>query len=157
MWLVTRDGFYSIAQTRPNTTLTVRARDRESLERLLRRYDILIHKDTVIQEGTGTDYEFRVELPRNTVSIIAMDTVKSIDYPKFKPAAEATRGAKFYDVLVRAWAVLLDLNDKPGAQYYANVRDLRPSYLGDRLTWGDEKLPVKRRRSRKIGKGRRGN
>jgi hypothetical protein len=110
MWLMTTDGFFSVVQKNPadKDWLTVRARSREDLERMLRRTRF----DKEITDDQGTDYPFRVRLPRWLVEEIATNYVKAITYRNFKDEVKAKRGWHHANVFGRIWGVLLDLEPK---------------------------------------------
>ena len=100
MWLFTRYGFFSVVQARrvengkvvvePDPeTLMVRARRREHLDALLERFDSLA--DLEITESPGTDYRYRMIVPRSVWRMIVDGLVSDIDYTNFKSACGKTK------------------------------------------------------------------
>jgi hypothetical protein len=111
MWLMTTEGFFSVAQKSADARLlTVRSRNREDLAKFLRRYTL--HDPQEIVYGKGTDYPYRVELARFEVETALERVVKVIDYPNFKDAVKHRRGSMHADVFGRIWGALLDLEPK---------------------------------------------
>lgn len=84
MWLFTKIGFYSVVENMHNSReMLIRSRFREDLEALLTFAGL----DMEIDDRSGTDYGFRVFLPREKWEEIAMRLVREIDYCNFKDAA----------------------------------------------------------------------
>jgi hypothetical protein len=109
MWYITRHGFYSPVQkdkSDPNT-LTVRARSRGDLERLIKGF--LPDKKTVIKAGGGTDYPFRVVVSRADWETAAAALTADITYDNFKNSVDAVCGVERHRIYMRVWHVLTDI------------------------------------------------
>lgn len=127
MWLMTTDGFYSIRKNAARGDLmTVRARNRKDLLRLkrrLRRLAVLGRDpaaDARIVYGAGTDYPFRMEVPRRYVQALAADLIGEIEYGNFKDAVRERLGKRYADVMGEIWAALLALEPR----WIAGVKEL---------------------------------
>ena len=118
MWVTTLDGMYSIADKAANREedVCVRTRDEASLLRLRKRvvefaktnetgvYVKTGPEDGVMWHGrfwtgkrkahAGTDYEWRMDIPRNLLSSYLSLCVEDLDYSNFKNACEN----KWYEV-----------------------------------------------------------
>lgn len=79
MWLMTQHGFFSIVQKR-REECQVRARVRRDLENVLGmmgwEYDII--------EGEGTDYPYRIKIPRYQLLELLLRFGSEINYSNFK-------------------------------------------------------------------------
>lgn len=103
MWIMTTNGLLSIVDKDSNpNNLVVRARQRAALEAMFpgRAGDVI--------EGGGTDYEYRLILPRDVVSRAIADSVSGIDYPNFK---SAVKNRALHDAYLRVWQVMAKLSD----------------------------------------------
>ena len=108
MWLFTPLGFYSVVQHRDDPdTMLVRARVREDLERL--RDDHLPGAEVI--EGAGTDYRFRVLVPRAAWEQAAAALARDVDYPNFKSEVARTDGGRAR-VYGRVWEIMWDLQER---------------------------------------------
>jgi len=111
MWLFTEDGYFSVMQERTDVqdVLYIRARDEQSLcalrERLVSQVrdtsqgvyiktggtDGIMHRGKfwvgTIDAYTGTDYEYRMEIPRELFMAYLTLTVDGINYRNFKDRA----------------------------------------------------------------------
>jgi hypothetical protein len=106
MWLVTSIGFFSVvAHDHDRHTVLVRARTREDLEALRRRY----LPDLEILENAGTDYRFRALLERSEWEYAAERLAADIDYPNFKDAVHERQGAERAQLYARIWSTLREL------------------------------------------------
>jgi len=101
MWLMTPYGFISAVAKGGKDTLMVRARDRQSLEHYC---DINELDYSLITEGEGTDYPFRVVSNEKDVEFYAVWTVRNITYSNFKTEAKRVRGKAFADFLGEVWS-----------------------------------------------------
>lgn len=79
MWLMTQHGFYSIVQKQPRE-YQVRARVRRDLENVLG----LMEWEHDIIEGEGTDYPYRIKIPRYQLLDLLARFGGEIDYDNFK-------------------------------------------------------------------------
>ena len=124
MWIYTPTGFISAVAKRSNPTeLTVRARDRQSLNGLVE----LTGAPATI--GEGTDYPYRVVVSRETFKFWLSRQVDDLDYGNFKDEAHRVSGYEYASVLGRIWHDSLSLEDQESAQHYF---DLSKSYKATR-------------------------
>jgi len=96
MWICLNDAFLSIVtDTSCPDQLLVRARRRDDIER--------VFGDTKVIRNIGTDYRYRVRLPRATVARAMADRIEGIDYPNFKDSVTNTeRHAAYFHI----WSVM---------------------------------------------------
>jgi hypothetical protein len=104
MWLMTNFGFFSIVKKEGQHYLTVRARDRQDLLNLKKRY--LQQAIGAIEESEYTDYRYREALKD-----IALD----IDYPNFKKSVAASQGKARARLYGEVWQQLMELQMGNGA------------------------------------------
>jgi hypothetical protein len=108
MWLLTTRGFYSAVAARDEPdTMIVRARVRLDLEALSP-----LVGDAPILEHAGSDYAYRVRVPRDTWSSAVDALTREIDYPNFKDAVRARQGydrARLYQTI---WSTLYSLQHR---------------------------------------------
>lgn len=124
MWIYTPTGFISaVAKRSSPTELTVRARDRQSLNGLVE----LTGAPATI--GEGTDYPYRVVVSRETFKFWLSRQVDDLDYGNFKDEAHRVSGYEYASVLGRIWTDSLSLEDQESAQHYF---DLSKSYKATR-------------------------
>jgi 8-oxo-dGTP pyrophosphatase MutT (NUDIX family) len=110
MWLFTTVGFFSVVQKAGTSTLTVRARVGEDLDRLRATY--LPELGSTVKKG-GSDYPFRATVSHDAFALGMARLVKAIDYPNFKDAAERIFGKARGKVYGKVWADLLALEEAP--------------------------------------------
>ena len=116
MWIYTPTGFISAVAKRSNPTqLTVRARDRQSLDELVA---LTGEKATI---GEGTDYPYRVVVSRELFKFWLDSQVDDIAYSNFKDEAHKVRGYEYASVLGRVWSDNLALEDQESAQHYFDL------------------------------------
>jgi hypothetical protein len=110
MWIFTVDGFYSAVQDRNDPTrIIVRARQRADLEALLKRLE---REEIEILAWSGSDYAYRVFIPRE-MWISYLETVgKELDYPNFKARALSAGDYERSNAYHRVWGVLREWQDK---------------------------------------------
>lgn len=105
MWLVTRDGFYSVVEQRGDEDqVLVRARVKAHVRTLL---DIL-GADAEIVDLPSADYRFRVVLPRDLWKRYVAFAVDDIDYDShFKEVVEAAQPKRLrkpmYAAMLSTW------------------------------------------------------
>ena len=111
MWIFTPDGYYSVVQKaadRKANTLTIRTRNREDMDSLVRDYFPKAKPYRVER----SDYEWRIRVPKaqwaEAVQRMAMD----IDYTNFKDEVKHRQGMERAGVYGRVWSVLLALENK---------------------------------------------
>ena len=123
MWLFTRYGFFSIACAKQDEAssvadpdqMMVRARQRRHLENLKERFPELSTRE--IKEGIGTDYAYRLLVPKSVCATIAANLVQEQTWSNFKDEAARFLGhdcADYEDALHRVWRVMWELqNNEP--------------------------------------------
>ena len=103
MWLFTPFGFYSVVRGRTGTTLTVRARFREDLDRL---------RDGYLPSLSGTkatpdrDYPFRASANPSAFGAALVRIAKDIDYPNFKARVAAQLGEQRVRLYEKVWDIM---------------------------------------------------
>jgi hypothetical protein len=116
MWLFTKYGFYSVVCARQGdggygqpidaNRLMVRARLRQHLEALRTRFPAVLG-DAEILAFPGSDYAFRIFVPKADWVTVAAELTDEIAYDNFK--AEAARGdaSQSYEAALHdVWSVM---------------------------------------------------
>jgi len=107
MWVFTQDGFISaVDNNQMPGKLTVRARDRKSLELLS---DVT---GSAIIELPNRDYEYRVYVTRDDFASFLVSHVDHLDYSNFKNRIWDTRGEVYHDACSDVWGAMLQVSDK---------------------------------------------
>lgn len=119
MWLYTKYGFFSVVCAREGDgahgnpvdprRVMVRARRREHLEHLLSEVP-------GVHQSVGTDYRYRVFLPKDAWAAIARALAEDIDYDNFKDAAHAhldwtPHGQCYTESLADVWEMTARIQD----------------------------------------------
>ena len=103
MWIFTSTGFVSAVVHRDVPDLiVVRARERESLTPLIER------TGAEVNPWEGSDYAFRIVVPRTEFTAWTAEQAEAIDYTNFKSSAHRRRGGTFADVLHKVWDVMYE-------------------------------------------------
>jgi hypothetical protein len=107
MWIFTETGFVS-AVRKPEypDVITVRARDRESLESVAKIANVDIKKSPF------GDYTYRVFVTPEAFKAWFADTVANLTYDNFKDQVKHTRGSKFAQSLSQVWLTMLAVEDE---------------------------------------------
>ena len=118
MWLFTKHGFYSAvcarqgdgSHSQPVDTdrMVVRARVRSHLDALKERFPDLL-ADCEIMEFAGTDYAFRIFVPKSVWSQVLVGLNEEIDYDNFKSKVarhQGSNGAEYEHSLHEVWSVM---------------------------------------------------
>jgi len=101
MWIFTSTGFVSAVVHRDDPDLiVVRARDLASLAALIER------TGAEVNPWEGSDYAFRIVLPRSVFASWTAEQATAIDYTNFKSSAERLRGGTFAETLHEVWDVM---------------------------------------------------
>jgi len=121
MWLFTKYGFYSAVCARQGDgghrqpvdpdRIMVRARLRTHLEALQNQFADLL-ADIDIKEFAGTDYAFRIFLPKSTWSQVVAELTNELDYDNFKSKVaqhQGSDGAAYEHALHDVWSVMYRL------------------------------------------------
>jgi hypothetical protein len=107
MWLFTETGFLSAVQKDPSKpTLSVRARDRDSLSDLAEKFELEVIKTPF------ADYPYRVELSKEKFAQWVAGEVELINYSNFKNQVADVRGSKYAKHLGSVWSIMVDSEDK---------------------------------------------
>jgi len=121
MWIFTKYGFYSAVCARQGDgghsqpvdkdRVMVRARVRSHLETLQGRFADLIG-DNEIKEFVGTDYAFRIFVPKTVWSNVVAELTNELDYDNFKSEVsrhQGSDGAAYEHSLHDVWSVMYRL------------------------------------------------
>ena len=121
MWIFTKYGFFSAVCARQGDggpgqpvakdRIMVRARVRSHLEALQDRFADLLG-DSEIKEFVGTDYAFRIFLPKTVWSNVVAELTNELDYDNFKSAVarhQGREGAAYEHSLHDVWSVMYGL------------------------------------------------
>lgn len=120
MWVFTKYGFVSIAcASKPNggideSTVMVRARLRQHLENLKARFPDTELGKAKILESAGTDYKYRLVVPKEVWVSVLSELAMEQTWSNFKN--EAARFARikkisdgFVNALHKVWEIMHDL------------------------------------------------
>ena len=118
MWIFTKHGFFSAVCARqgdgkhgePVDTdrIMVRARIRGHLEALRKRFPGLLG-ESEIQESAGTDYAFRLFVPKSAWTQVVAGLAEETDYDNFKSEVarhQGRAGAAYEHSLHDVWSVM---------------------------------------------------
>lgn len=107
MWIFTDTGFISIVRKPEHpSVLTVRARDRASLEALAARASV------EIKRSPNGDYPYRVFVGDGPFLEWFLDRGGELKYSNFKNQVAKTRGYQFAHALNDVWAAMLAVEDE---------------------------------------------
>lgn len=112
MWLMTDFGFFSIVKKEGEANLTVRARVKQDLLELRRRY---LPGLGAIEETEYADYRFRVRVPREVFAEALTAIALDIDYPNFKNSVARRQGKARARLYGYVWQRLYGLQPGDGA------------------------------------------
>lgn len=118
MWLFTKHGFFSAVCARQGDgghgqpvdpdQIMVRARVRNHLEALKEKFSDLL-ADCEIMEFSGTDYAYRIFVPKPTWSQVMVGLTEEMDYDNFKSKVarhQGSAGADYEHSLHEVWSVM---------------------------------------------------
>ena len=124
MWLFTKHGFYSAVCARQGDgshgqpvdpdRIMVRARLRSHLETLKERFSNLL-VNCEIMEFAGTDYAFRIFVPKSIWSQVVVGLTEEVDYDNFKSKVahhQGSEGADYEHSLHEVWSVMNRLQNR---------------------------------------------
>jgi len=122
MWIFTDTGFISIVR-KPEypSVLTVRARDRASLELLAKKAGV------EIKRSPNGDYPYRVFVGDGPFLEWFLDRGGELKYSNFKNQVAKTRGYQFAHALADVWTAMLAVEDEGSRD------ELTDAELTDRL------------------------
>ena len=107
MWIFTETGFISIVRKPEHPgVLTVRARDRQSLELLAAKAGV------EVKRSPNGDYPYRVFVGDGPFLEWFLDRGGELKYSNFKSRVAKTRGYEFADSLHGVWAAMLAVEDE---------------------------------------------
>ena len=109
MWVATRVGFFSIVQKKGEEGLTIRARARKDLQQLKARY---LPDLSDIQEGGGTDYQYRAWCSHQQWADASSRIALDIDYANFKSQIKKEVGPTRSGIYSQVWGALWDIYDQ---------------------------------------------
>ncbi len=123
MWVFTKYGFFSVVCARqgsgkrgqpvdPNRMM-IRARVRGHLEALKKRFSEFLGQ-CAIQEFSGTDYAFRIFVPKAVWSQVLASLAEEADYDNFKSEVarhQGNAGAAYEHSLHAVWSVMYRLQE----------------------------------------------
>jgi hypothetical protein len=106
MWIFSETGFVSAVRKadRPDV-ITVRSRDRESLEYLASTAGV------DIAHSPHGDYPYRLFVAPEVFSKWVSVVAETLDYNNFKSHIASTRGYDYAHHLSNVWSVMLDTED----------------------------------------------
>ena len=106
MWIFSETGFISAVRKNDNPdVITVRSRDRESLEPLASQAGVDIAKSPY------GDYPYRAFIKPEVFTAWVSEVAGSLDYDNFKSHVAHTRGYDYAHDLGRVWSVMVDTED----------------------------------------------
>lgn len=106
MWIFTPFGYFSVVQKQGSSSLTVRARVREDLDRLREQY---LPSLSPTIAGAGTDYRYRATVPHENLALAMAAIVRDIDYSNFKSEVAQREGPTREAVYHKVWDALWQL------------------------------------------------
>jgi len=126
MWIFTKHGFFSAVCARKGNgkhgqpvdpdRIMVRARLRSHLKALKERFDDLLG-DCEIQESAGTDYAFRLFVPKTVWIQVLAGLAEETDYDNFKSEVarhQGKAGVAYEHSLHGVWSVMQKLQETEG-------------------------------------------
>jgi hypothetical protein len=118
MWIFTKHGFFSAVCARQGDgkhrepvdkdRIMVRARIRSHLEALKKRFADLLG-ECAIQESAGTDYTYRLFVPKTAWTKVLAGLAEETDYDNFKSEVarhQGRGGAAYEHSLHEVWSVM---------------------------------------------------
>jgi hypothetical protein len=107
MWVFTETGFVSaVRKAKGPDVLTVRSRDRKSLEPLAQ-----IAQQEIIETPFG-DYQYRLLVASELFASWVADQATDVGYDNFKNQVAKTRGYGFASALNDVWVAMLKTFDQ---------------------------------------------
>lgn len=118
MWLFTKHGFFSAVCARQGDgshgqpvdpdRIMVRARVRSHLDALKENFSDLL-TDCEIKEFAGTDYAYRIFVPKPIWAQVIVGLIEEMDYDNFKSKVarhQGSAGADYEHSLHEVWSVM---------------------------------------------------
>lgn len=120
MWIFTKYGFFSTVCAREGdgsrrdpideSTIAVRARSRHHLQSLLSRFKNELGSPE-IKTYVGSDYQYRVFVPKENWKTVCDALADELDYDNFKKEVSKSHSGeafKYCEVLHKVWGVIDD-------------------------------------------------
>ena len=124
MWIFSKYGFFSAVCARQGDgshgqpvdpeRMMVRARDRRHLEALIARYPKFLG-DAEIKAFPGTDYAYRIFVPKAVWAKVLAGLGDDVDYDNFKSEVarfQGRDGAAYEHALHDVWSVMYGLQER---------------------------------------------
>jgi hypothetical protein len=86
MWIFTKYGFFSASATKRDNKIMIRTREWAHLRNLQKRFATLC--PYVIKESQGTDYQFRLVVPRDLWVEVVAELAREQTWSNFKDEAQ---------------------------------------------------------------------
>jgi hypothetical protein len=110
MWIFTVDGYFSAVQDKDDPSrIMVRSRQKGDLQTFLKRLE---SEDLEILAWVGSDYAFRVFMPRDLWMKYLEMAGRELTYTNFKARAILMGDHSRSDAYYRIWRVLKEWQDK---------------------------------------------
>lgn len=111
MWVFSRAGFFSAVQKGQagHSEICVRARVLADFEKMK---DLYYPEMGRIHTNEGTDYPYRIYMPRNDWARIMERMARDVDYKNFKGMVSAERGYAVADLYSDVWSVMYGAEKK---------------------------------------------
>ena len=110
MWCMTPIGFFSIVDKSATGDITgvlcVRSRWRRDLTAFNTLLKTIGYAECEIVENAGTDYAFRIHVPRKAATAAMTELTHGIDYSNFKNTVKARHSSERARVYSEIWGVL---------------------------------------------------
>jgi hypothetical protein len=138
VWLFTVDGLISVTRSRLEPSkVQVRARSRETIERVADRVDQFMDGHPEVIETPEADYRYRIIIEPDEWKALAVKLADEVTYPNFKSEAARQHGhdAPYVKALHRIWETGTSLDD-------GGKRQQIPALVEAEFALPDPRLPV---------------
>ena len=116
MWLLTPQGFFSaVVSADSEADLLIRTRHRDDVDNLNASLRALGFAAKPLIAYAGSDYAWRIVVPKNEWVAFLAQQVDDLQYDNFKSEVTKTQGIKRHDIYMRVWTALLAIEQLPGA------------------------------------------
>lgn len=114
MWIVTREGFFSVCRRSddPEGYLRVRSRSKEDLERLIKVAKL--PRNRTIERRT-VDYPWHLLVSARTLGRYMAREMQAVRYPSCKDALCEGHRPRRHGTYMRVWSVLREIELEEGA------------------------------------------
>jgi hypothetical protein len=118
MWIFTKYGFFSTVCAREGdgrrsdpvdeSTIAVRARSLDQLQSLLNRFERELGRPE-IKSYVGTDYQYRVFVPKENWRLVCGELAAELDYDNFKSeVSRSEESSQYVELLHAVWGAVDD-------------------------------------------------